>query len=391
MDRLGVTPTIQTSKNFEGIARIEEIADTDNDPHWNKETSTFNINEHPGYSDDDEPESPILGKHTNLIGPQRRVPTPPPVAGPSRLADRMDLSDDEVSFGSSGAGSPPRSITPMRSENPGDEQSFEDRYDPGVGRSITPMRSHQLCDHNTDWQVFNHSLETGHSLIDPFLGSNLDLENIGRSLDRVHISITTTCFQIHRISCTDCANCKTSQKFDEWIMDSGASIHFTGKESDFSDLQMFPIDKRPPVSTANGQASVHGHGTIFVENSVTQNGKSKTHVTRFHPVYFMPGVSVRLMSMGQLLKGNMRVQGDEKSLTFLSKGNNAVMLRAAPKLLQSDTIYWVDSKIVSGGDLIAHQSVHRDDYELWHRRLGHPSHQVLEKLGNNTNNFPSKL
>jgi len=174
-------------------------------------------------------------------------------------------------------------------------------------------------------------------------------------------------------------------------MDSGASIHFTGKESDFSDLQMFPIDKRPPVSTANGQSSVHSHGTVFVENSVTQNGKSKTHVTRLHPVYFMPGVSVRLMSMGQLLKGNMRVQGDEKSLTFLSKGTNTVMLEAAPKLLQSDTIYWVDSKIVSGGDLIAHQSVHRDDYELWHRRLGHPSHQVLEKLGNNTNNFPSKL
>jgi len=71
MDRLGVTPTIQTSKNFEGIARIEEATDTDNDPHWNKETSTFNISEHPGYSDDDEPESPILGKHTNLIGPQQ--------------------------------------------------------------------------------------------------------------------------------------------------------------------------------------------------------------------------------------------------------------------------------------------------------------------------------
>jgi len=130
---------------------------------------------------------------------------------------------------------------------------------------------------------------------------------------------------------------------------------------------MFPIDQRPPDTMANGNASVYGHGTIFVENSVNQNGKSKTHNTRLHLVYYMPGVLVRLMSMGQLLKGNMHVQGDEKSLTFLSKGNNAVMLNAAPKLLQSDTIYWVDSKIVSGGDLIAHQSVHQDDYELWHQ------------------------
>jgi len=58
---------------------------------------------------------------------------------------------------------------------------------------------------------------------------------------------------------------------DSWIMDSGASIHFTGTESDFSNLVMFPLAERPTVSTANGQASVQGHGTVFVENSVTRN------------------------------------------------------------------------------------------------------------------------
>ena len=55
----------------------------------------------------------------------------------------------------------------------------------------------------------------------------------------------------------------------QWIVDSGALIHFTGNESDFSDLIMFPIDGRPPVSTANRSASVHGYRAIFVKNMVT--------------------------------------------------------------------------------------------------------------------------
>lgn len=105
----------------------------------------------------------------------------------------------------------------------------------------------------------------------------------------------------------------------------------------------------------------------------------------------MPSVSTRLMSMGQLLKGNMRLQGDEKALTFIGKRDNNALLKAIPNLLQSDTIYWVNSTIVSGRDLIAHTSLHASDYKLWHRRLGHPSDQVLDKLWDNSINFPSKL
>jgi hypothetical protein len=153
---------------------------------------------------------------------------------------------------------------------------------------------------------------------------------------------------------------------DKWIMASRASIHFTGKESDFSDLQMFPLAERPPVSTANGQASVYGHRTVFVENSVTRNRKKSTNVMRLHPVYYMPEVSARLMSMGQILKGDMRLQGDKKSLTFIRKKDDKTLLEAIPNLLQSDTIYWVNSKIISGRDLIAHTLIYASDYNLWH-------------------------
>jgi len=62
---------------------------------------------------------------------------------------------------------------------------------------------------------------------------------------------------------------------------------------------------------------------------------------------------MHLMSMGQLLKGNMHLQGDKQALTFLGKMDNKALVEAVLNLLQSDTIYWVNSTIVTGEDLVA--------------------------------------
>ena len=56
-----------------------------------------------------------------------------------------------------------------------------------------------------------------------------------------------------------------------------------------------------------------------------------------------------------------------------------------------DTIYWVNLKVLSGEELTAHKSMHRDDYDLWHRRLGHPGKQVFEKFKSSTRNFPKLI
>jgi hypothetical protein len=49
----------------------------------------------------------------------------------------------------------------------------------------------------------------------------------------------------------------------------------------------------------------------------------------------------------------------------------------------------MQSQIISGKNLIAMQSVDSDSYDLWHRRLGHPSTQVFEKFKGNSENVPS--
>jgi len=275
---------------------------------------------------------------------------PPPWHQRTNLRDRIS--------------SPIRSITPERSPPPTrpNTPNWEGRNSPDEYGRFNE-RAHymngyeELVDHNTDWQVLHNSCAQVHSLIDPFPGKS-DLEKLGRSLDRV-----TTWFQINSL----CMSFKQMPTIlSQWIVDSGASIHFTGNESDFSDLIMFPIDGRPPVSTANGSASVHGYRAIFVKNTVTHNGKKSTNNMRLYPVYYMPGTTIRLMSMGQILQGNIHLEGDDKSLIFIGKDTEQTLIEAFPNPLQSETIYWVSSKIISGKELITHTSMHADDYNLWH-------------------------
>jgi hypothetical protein len=442
MSRLGVTPSTQTSKNFEEITRMEEAAEDLHEQRHIRDMShgtplpeqedceMQDVTIHDRDDDDDNesvvswgsdntspilpigsprPESPCQSDETGGITPStslyhvlegthpspkrvlRRLPanlqaaiglqllTPPPWHRTTSLRDRIS--------------SPPRSITPLRSPPPSRPNTPEDfgRHSPdefGRFNYDHPFYNNgyeELVDHNTDWQVLHDSCAQASSLIDPLPGK-LDLEDLGRSLDRV-----ATWSQIN-LFFANCTNLKSIPLvLNQWIVDSGASIHFTGNESDFSDLTMFPINERPPVATANGNASVHGHGAIFLRNTVTQKGKKSTNTMRLYPVYYMPGVSVRLMSMGQILKGNMRLLGDEKSLTFIGKSTEQTLIEAFPNPLQSDTIYWVNSEIISGEELITHTSMHAEDYDLWHRRLGHPSDQVLSKVRENSTNFPSKI
>jgi len=177
----------------------------------------------------------------------------------------------------------------------------------------------------------------------------------------------------------------------EWIVDSGASVHFTDNKSDFSELKLWPEKERPSAQTANGATAIHGLGTVFVKTWVDNSPKQQTVMkSRLYPVFYMPGMGIHLLSMGLLLKGNMHIKGDERTLQFVDAQTGAVKLVAVTKLF-TDTIYWINSEILTGSELIAHKSLHKDDFDLWHRRLGHPGKQVFEKFESSTRNFPKSI
>jgi len=98
----------------------------------------------------------------------------------------------------------------------------------------------------------------------------------------------------------------------------------------------------------------------------------------------------RLLSMGQILRGNLCIYGDQNTLTFAHVESKEIMLRTnSTSILEN--IFWVDTQIITGSALIALSTIHEDSYETWHRRLGHPSDQVFTKFKTQTKHFPSDL
>jgi len=167
-------------------------------------------------------------------------------------------------------------------------------------------------DHNMDWAyVPSFPLRANIVLIDPSTAS-----------EAVDSRIEWTCICKVKIDSnktdlfTPCAKCEPpKEKIEDngtikWIIDSGASMAFTSIVSDFCDLIYFKENKRPLVTTANANAEILGFGTVFIQT--TQRGNNK--ITWINPVFYLPNMTERLLSMGQLLHGNLCIYGDQNTL-----------------------------------------------------------------------------
>jgi len=164
-----------------------------------------------------------------------------------------------------------------------------------------------------------------------------------------------------------CADCKdnSKSKFIEWIVDSGASVHFTDNKADFSDLRFFDEKNWPQAQTANGTTAIHSHITVFMKTWVDSTNPKMVTISCPSPVFYMPGMRICLLSMGLLLKGNMQIKGDEHTLEFIKAQTGKVKIVALTRLF-TNTTYWVNLEVLTGSELTTHKSMHRDDYDLWH-------------------------
>ena len=87
----------------------------------------------------------------------------------------------------------------------------------------------------------------------------------------------------HHIAYTKCAECR--QKVSTmWLLDSGASAHFTNNKNDFIDYMPASESDRQPVRTAAHTIWIEGQGTVLLRHYL--NGNLAT--TRLHPVLYIP-------------------------------------------------------------------------------------------------------
>ena len=162
-------------------------------------------------------------------------------------------------------------------------------------------------------------LHTTQSLKKSFSACNVTVE------DLLRIPLIENKVFEHGAECEKCKKGKrpkSSPTETVWIMDSGASKHFTNELSDFAEYT--PLKNGPRLSTAAKKAplQVKGEGTVFLTHEITKsNGMKCRVITHFYPVFYVPGMSLRLMSMGELLVNGHTVIGDAISMKFFQKNS----------------------------------------------------------------------
>jgi len=92
-----------------------------------------------------------------------------------------------------------------------------------------------------------------------------------------------------------------------WLLDSGASHHFTGDIGDFASYN--ELKRVHYAKTANGVALIAGIGTVLLRCLDHNSGDEK--VVTLTQVLHMPGTTACLISMGEMLQRNYRVTGDK--------------------------------------------------------------------------------
>jgi len=181
----------------------------------------------------------------------------------------------------------------------------------------------------------------------------------------------------------NCEKCNSCSPGAPWLMDSGASKHFTMNMDEFHSYESIPANSKNKVITANGKTFIEGKGTVFLQHNVERNGwVIEQWTTCLSPIYYIPGLSSQLMSMGEFLHSGLKVQGSTESLELIEKCGKIAM-QCLP-VQRSDTIYWVKTQTVMPSKANV-ATIHVADYDIWHKWLGHVSPKVLSK---STQKFP---
>ena len=156
---------------------------------------------------------------------------------------------------------------------------------------------------------------------------------------------------------------QSSKKKNVWMIDSGCSRHMTGDASLFLKLGNKATGS---VTFANNEsAKVIGKGCVGKENTIIIKN-----------ALLVDGVKFNLLSVSQLCDSNFDVSfyADKCIISHKSSALSISGFRA-------NNVYYVDFDDVKG-DIVCMSSM-VDDVDLWHRRLGHASIELLSKLNRN--------
>lgn len=177
------------------------------------------------------------------------------------------------------------------------------------------------------------------------------------------------------MSCMYAQNKMSREKQTLWLLDSGASLHFTHDINDF--IEYGPLREEMTVVTANGRTHATGAGTVLLNCG--------TERVCISPVYYIPELTSRLLSMGEFLREGLIVKGSATHVTLIKPDGHS-FLTFYPRG-KDDTIFCVKSDDYAQA-LLGNALIFSVDYETMHKRFAHPSRDVLAHARDHTVDFP---
>jgi len=167
----------------------------------------------------------------------------------------------------------------------------------------------------------------------------------------------------------------------DWILDSGASLHFTSDMNDFIDYT--PLEKNITANTAtSANTQIIGKGTVMMAVEGSE------HMVRVAPVFYVPDLSMCLLSLGVFLRGGLQLNGNTECISLLQDGQE--FLTFLPRW-DGATIFIIRTYLGAKPSVRAAEQIFHPDFETYHRRFAHPSNDVLHKIGKYTNGLPSQI
>lgn len=146
-----------------------------------------------------------------------------------------------------------------------------------------------------------------------------------------------------------------------WILDTGASLHMTGDKSVLHDIHdIFPI----PVYLPDGVlANAVQEGTVVFNDGL-----------RVENVLYVPRLRCNLISFIKLMKDHDYIVTSTPKICVIQDRISRTVIGVGE---ERNGVYWLRSVASQVGHCCSTTS---DTYQTWHRRLGHPSYQLVSSF-----------
>ena len=142
----------------------------------------------------------------------------------------------------------------------------------------------------------------------------------------------------------------------DWILDSGASLHFTGDMNDF--IEYAPLEKNITANTATStNTQIIGKGTVMMAVEGSE------HMVRIAPVFYVPDLSMRLLSLGVFLRGGLQLNGNTERISLLQDGQE--FLTFLPRW-DGATIFIIRTYLGAKPSIRAAEQIFHPDFETYH-------------------------